>query len=372
MDSNRVKIPTTYLFMFIFCCLLLPLSIQASSRGIAVIGDLSHQSGKLGVYRALIIGINDYKDPKIPDLETAANDAHAMAELLKERYGFKVELLSNRLKRAVVSRQGQRITNGLGMEFVYIQPGTFIMGSPTNEPGRDSVEAQHRVTLTKGFYMQTTEVTQGQWKALMGSNPSRFKSCGDNCPVEKVSWKAVQKFIRKLNRREGGATYRLPTEAEWEYTARAGSDTAFANGVISELKCGYDSNLDAMGWYCGNAGVRYSGCYDASTWGGPKCVGTHRVAQKRPNAWGVYDMHGNVFEWCADRYGDYPAGSVTDPTGPSSGSSRVVRGGSWYYCARCCRSADRLGPEPGYRRSLLGFRLALSPGQGRNLVSHLE
>jgi len=260
-----------------------------------------------------------------------------------------------------VASQGQKITNSLGMEFVYIAPGTFIMGSPSNEPGRGLDENQHRVTLTKGFYMQTTEVTQGQWKAVMGNNPSYFKNCGDDYPVEQVSWYDVQDFIRKLNQRESRDRYRLPSEAEWEYAARAGSTTAFANGGISEEGCGFDSNLDTMGWYCGNSRVSYSFCFDASGWGGPKCAGTHSVAQKQPNAWGLYDMHGNVSEWVQDLHGDYPSGALTDPTGPSSGSGhRMVRGGSWGYNASYCRSAHRYWYRPDHRQpmgSCLGFRL---------------
>jgi len=252
--------------------------------------------------------------------------------------------LDIRLKRMVVSQPGKKIANSIGMEFVYIQPGTFMMGSPSSEQGRDNDEKQHRVNLTKGFYMQTTEVTQGQWKEVMGGNPSKFKNCGDDCPVEEVSWNDVQVFIRKLNQREGNDTYRLPTEAEWEYSARAGSDTAFANGGISGLKCGYDSNLDAMGWYCGNANKK-----------------THTVAQKQPNAWGLYDMHGNVWEWCQDWFGNYPSGSVTDPTGPSGGSNRVDRGGSWDDLARFCRSAFRGWLNPGGRHGGLGFRLLRNP-----------
>ena len=222
------------------------------------------------------------------------------------------------------------LTNSVGMTFKYIPPGTFTMGSPTNELGRYRDETQHQVTLTQGFYMQTTEITQGQWKTVMGTNPSYFTSCGINCPVEQVSWDDVQTFISKMNQR-GDGTYRLPTEAEWEYAARAGSTTAFANGDITELECGYDPNLAAMGWYCYNSGdVDFN-------------FATRPVAQKQHNAWGLYDMHGNVWEWCQDWYGDYPTGLAIDPTGPSSSyhSDLVVRGGGWSYEARNCRSAVR-------------------------------
>lgn len=245
-------------------------------------------------------------------------------------------------------------TNSIGMKFVYIQPGTFVMGSPSTEPDR-FLEKQHRVTLTKGYYMQTTEVTQAQWKQVMGSNPSIFK--GDMLPVEQVSWNDVQEFIRKLNQKEGFNKYRLPTEAQWEYACRAGSTSAFANGGISELKSGYDSNLDAMSWYLENSDVSYSGCFDASNWGGPKCAGTHSVAQKQPNTWGLYDMHGNVWEWCQDWYDKYPSSSVIDPTGLSSGSYRVIRGGSWSNNAPTCRSANRSNNTPDGKYGIIGFRL---------------
>jgi len=225
------------------------------------------------------------------------------------------------------------------------------MGSPTDEPGRDSDETQHQVTLTQAFYMQTTEVTQGEWEAVMGSNPSFFSSCGDDCPVEEVSWNDVQDFITEMNKR-GEDTYRLPTEAEWEYAARAGSTTAFYNGGITNTDCTpTDPNLDLIGWYCGNDDA------DGSST-------THPVAQKQPNAWGLYDTSGNVWEWCQDWYdSDYPAGSVTDPTGPDTGSARVGRGGGWDSGVGYCRSAFRSLNSPGGRGSGLGFRLALSPGQ---------
>ena len=220
-------------------------------------------------------------------------------------------------------------TNNLGMKFVYIKPGSFMMGSPSDEPGRDNDETQHRVTLTQGFYMQTTEVTQGQWKAVMGNNPSQFKNCGDDCPVETVSWNDCQKFIQKLNGMQNKHRYRLPTEAEWEYACRAGSTGPYAG------------DLNAMGWYRKNSEFR-----------------THGVAKKRPNAWGLYDMHGNVWEWAQDWKGDYPSGPVTDPEGPSGGARRVGRGGGWSDNAGSCRSASRDGSRPGRQGQLPG----LSPG----------
>ena len=216
-------------------------------------------------------------------------------------------------------------TNDFGMIFVLIKPGTFIMGSPEGELGRGSDEVQHSVTLTQAFYMQSTEVTQGQWKAVMGTNPSYYDRCGDDCPVEHVSWNKSQEFIEKLNLHENTNRYRLPTEAQWEYAARAGSTSALANGdlVKTGYSGGWDTNLVAMGWYCVNSN------------------GTNPVAQKNSNAWGLYDMHGNVFEWCQDFYGSYSMDSVSDPVGPSSGSTRVIRGGSWSVFAQECRSANR-------------------------------
>jgi len=230
--------------------------------------------------------------------------------------------------------------NSLNMKFVLIPPGTFRMGSPLSESGRVSNENQHLVTLSKGFYMQTTEVTQGQWKVVMGNNPSNFKNCGDDCPVETVSWDDAQDFIRKLNIMEDSDKYRLPTEAEWEYASRAGSKRRFCFGDDA-------GKLGQYAWYSSNSGNR-----------------THPVSEKHPNAWGLYHMHGNVWEWCQDWYGKiYPAGSITDPKGSSWGSDRVLRGGSWNDGARYCRSANRRRNLPGYRSNGLGFRLALSPGQ---------
>jgi formylglycine-generating enzyme required for sulfatase activity len=209
-----------------------------------------------------------------------------------------------------LSRTKHSFTNKWGMTFVRIPSGSFMMGSPKNEKFRDDDELQHKVTLTQDYFMQTTEVTRGQWKAIMGSKPSHFKDCGDNCPVESVSWNDVQAFIKKLNRLESGHTYRLPTEAEWEYAARAGTTTRFFWGDQAD---------------CSRAN------YGNSSWS-RECKSinpgkTKIVKSYSPNSWGLYDMHGNVREWCHDWYGKYPTVSVTNPTGPAAGSSRVIRGG---------------------------------------------
>ncbi len=232
-----------------------------------------------------------------------------------------------------VSTGNKIVVQSINYEMVYIPPGTFMMGSPSNDPKRDSDERQHRVTLSKGFYMGLTEVTQAQWLKVMGNNPSGFGNC-DDCPVEKVSWNDCHEFIRKLNRMEGTDKYRLPTEAEWEYACRAGSEGAYCFGNDTE-------SLSQYAWYIDNSGAK-----------------THPVAGKKPNAWGLYDMHGNVWEWCSDWYGDYPSETVTDPDGPSAGSSRLSRGGCWYFGTRLCRSALRGGFDPSLRDSYLGFRLS--------------
>jgi formylglycine-generating enzyme required for sulfatase activity len=240
-------------------------------------------------------------------------------------------------------------TNSIGMTFNAIPAGTFTMGSPLTELGRNSDETEHEVTLTQPFYMQTTEVTQAQWYEVMGNNPSFEEFVGWNCPVGMVSWIDIQGFIAALNFRESGVTdspYRLPTEAEWEYSCRAGTTTAFYTGEITQTDYyTIDPNLDEAGWYG----------YRAFTTG--EIWGPVTVAQKTPNAWGLYDMYGNATEWCSDWKGYYPTGSVTDPTGPSSGGYRVHRGGSWCYDARGCRSAVRHTNSPAYTGSDNGFRL---------------
>ena len=224
------------------------------------------------------------------------------------------------------------LRNSLGMVCMLMPAGTFVMGASDDVADLDE-QPVHQVTLTQPFYLGKYAVTQGQWEAVMGENPSAFQ--GDPYrPVEQVSWEDVQAFLARLHGREGGAPYRLPTEAEWEYACRAGSTTAYS--------CGDDPRvLGEYAWY-----------WDTSD------VELHAIGQLKSNAWGLHDMHGNVQEWVQDWYGAYPAKSVTDPLGPAMGSLRILRGGSWYDEAEFCRSAARYSASPSDRYPDVGFRLA--------------
>ncbi|MDP6527051.1 MAG: SUMF1/EgtB/PvdO family nonheme iron enzyme, partial [Kiritimatiellia bacterium] len=218
---------------------------------------------------------------------------------------------------------------GVDMELVWIEPGSFMMGSPSGEDGRDDDEKQHRVTLTKGFWMGKYEVTQAQWQQVMGSNPSHFKNAGQKAPVESVSWDDCQGFVRKLNGTGIEGTFSLPTEAQWEYACRAGTTTRFGFGEG-------DGDLWRYGNYCERS------CSEDYSWKDKSHTDGHDktapAGSFKPNEWGLYDMHGNVWEWCQDWHSSYPSSSVRDPTGSSSGSYRVLRGGSWFSLARYCRS----------------------------------
>ena len=250
--------------------------------------------------------------------------------------------------------KGKTITTPMGMKFVYISPGSFMMGSMPDVPGRDDDETQHKVTLTRGFYIQTTEVTQGQWKKIVTEgqwkkitemNPSYFWRCGDNCPVERVSWNEVQEFIRLLNKREGTDKYRLPTEAEWEYVCRTGiplppPDDGSKNSIRVNKE---DLNLDEIAWFCKNSDIK-----------------THPVAQKKPNLLGIYDMFGNVAEMCQDWYNVYPSEDVTDPL-PQFGTLRTIRGCGWSGCGRVCRIENRNRISPKRKKNTVGFRLVMTP-----------
>jgi len=246
-------------------------------------------------------------------------------------------------------KQLPRFTNSLGMEFVLIPAGTFMMGSPQSEKYRDKDEVLHEVNITKSFYMQTTEVTQGQWKAVMGNNPSSAGGCGLNCPVERVSWPDCMKFIKKLNKK-GKEKYRLPTEAEWEYACRAGTATAYNWG---------DSIDCSRAMFANNTFKGPENCVKFVT---SKKLSTDSPAPVKtypPNGWGLYDMHGNVWEWCSDWYGNYPGGPVSDPAGPSSGHMKVRRSGSFFKYGWYCRSANRNQGHPYSRFQTQGLRLVM-------------
>jgi len=235
-------------------------------------------------------------------------------------------------ERAGAARLPKQLTldmgDGVNMEFVLIQPGSFMMGDQDFGP-------VHKVTITKPFYLGKYEVTQAQWEKVMGNNPSRFK--GAKNPVEQVSWEDCQEFVKKLGELNKAArTFRLPTEAEWEYACRAGSNTRYCFGDS-------DSSLGDYGWYSHNS---------ANT--------THPVGQKKPNVWGLHDMHGNVWEWCQDWDDTYKTNDQKDPVGRATGSAHVMRGGSWYFYSNTPRSAFRNQLMPGKRDSELGLRVVMS------------
>ena len=281
-------------------------------------------------------------------------------DLAREAEGMLERLREAELK---VSAAGSSWKSPQGMEFAWVPAGRFVMGSPEGEAGRDGDEVQHEVRISEGFWMGRYEVTQGEWEEVMGTNPSMIKACGPRCPVEQVSWFDAEEFIRRLNRRESGSgyEYRLPTEAEWEYAARAGSAGATPEGELRILGKHNAPVLDGQAWYGGNAGVTYESGRDCSNFEETQYevgrCGTHPVGLKRGNAWGLYDMLGSVWEWTGDWYGDYPSGTVTDPRGPSTGSNRVARGGCWRTGARYGRSANRGNSSPGARGNDIGFRL---------------
>jgi formylglycine-generating enzyme required for sulfatase activity len=235
-----------------------------------------------------------------------------------------------------------RIQNSIGMDFVKIPAGNFIMGEATRAEcttcnARPDETPRHAVTISHSFYISTHEVTQKQYMDIMKDNPSRFK--GDNHPVDSVSWTAAKLFIQGLNELEKTQSYRLPTEAEWEYAARAGTREAFHFG---------DRNRDLLdyAWYVINSGSR-----------------THPVGLKKPNPWGLYDMYGNVFEWCEDWYakGYYALSPNKDPEGPANGANKVKRGGSKDRSARSCRSSARDSADPTTQSDNTGFRIIKMP-----------
>jgi formylglycine-generating enzyme required for sulfatase activity len=252
-----------------------------------------------------------------------------------------VALTSNVPIRARDKTPPKPFTNSIGMKFVWIPPGSFMMGSPKEEKERQPSpgETQHKVTLTKGFYMGVYTVTQEQWKEITGNNPNHFKG-EKNLPVDSVSWDDCQGFIKKL-REKDKKLYRLPTEAEWEFSCRAGTTTPFHFGeTISTDLANYNCEFVY--------GDGKKGTYRKKT---------TPVGSFPANAWGLHDMHGNVWQWCQDWSGVYPQKDVVDPQGPEKAELRVLRGGSWHSLPQNCRSACRLGSGPGNRINHLGFRL---------------
>jgi formylglycine-generating enzyme required for sulfatase activity len=228
-----------------------------------------------------------------------------------------------------------------GIRMVRIPAGEFTMGSPPSEASRRADETPHRAKFTRSFYLGATEVTQEQWQRVMGTSPSRFRDAGANAPVEQVSWNDIQEFIRRLNKGAAGP-YRLPTEAEWEYACRAGTSRAYSVGDRLDAA---DANHDARYPLPGQQPGEFRGK-------------TAPVASFPPNAWGLYDMHGNVWEWCADEYCPYASLDRLDPVGRCGSGLKVIRGGSWYFGAEAARSALRYTHAPQLRGFSIGFRLA--------------
>jgi len=272
-----------------------------------------------------------------------------------------VELAENGRQVVEIRLDPRLLTNSLGMEFVRLKAGTFTMGSPKDEEGYNEDELQHEVTLTKDFYLGKYLVTQEEYKTVTGKNPSYFSTAGDGkdrvqgldtsrFPVERVSWDEAVEFCERLSNlaqeKKAGRVYRLPTEAEWEYACRAGTKTPFWwGGSASSSQANFNGNYP----YGGAAKGQYQ-------------ERTTKVGSFEPNLWGLYDMHGNVWEWCGDWYDEnyYRQGDNKDPQGQKSGNGRVLRGGSWYGYGWYCRAADRSRDVPGVRSYNFGFRVALA------------
>ena len=313
-------------------------------------------------------------------------------------------LLSIAENRDIQDVQPGRVHKNGFVPMVEIPAGSFMMGSPESELDRYSNEVLHKVEISRRFLIGQYEVTQGQWKEIMGTNPSYFQNCGSDCPVESVSWYEAVIFCNRLSDKEGfekcyevedctgtlggGCSgsddwcvgdyecgevhfkgldckgYRLPTESEWEYAARAGSSTAIYTGELTIKGYKNGPELDNIAWYGGNSGVDYEGGWDCSDWSekarSSTHCGTHPVGKKKANLWNIYDVLGNVWEWTWDYHDSYPGDVTTDPVGPSTGFSRVCRGGGWGNGARNCRSANRDRIGPINRITAMGFRLSRS------------
>ena len=306
--------------------------------------------GKVGNTYAISLNLLDTQSGKI---ENGVSEACRLEDDLvgqfqkatRQLFGVVPQASTGESRKDERELTDQKFTNSIGMQFIRIGPGKFIMGSPKRESGRRGDEGpQHEVEITRPFYMSIYEVTQGQYLKIMRENPSFFKNCGSNCPVERMTWKDVQEFINRLNVKEKTDKYRLPTEAEWEYACRAGSKSAYNFGDDP-------GKLGDYAWYKDNA-------TGTSVLGGSP----HPVGLKKPNGWGLYDMLGNVSEWVEDWYGNYENKSVIDPVGPDFLTYKVYRGGSWWddgnWGLRCAsRGKDKFDNWD----QRVGFRLVRMP-----------
>jgi uncharacterized protein (TIGR02996 family) len=301
--------------------------------------------GDDAVYLILADWLEEHDDPRRAELlrlhrrllaSCCEPDEHPERDAQQARL---VQLLAEGVQPCV-PRRSVDLGGGVAMVFAWLPPGTFLMGSPVGEEERDESETQHRVTLSRGFYLGVSPVTQGQWQAVMGGNPSRVQ--GEDRPVENVSWDDCQAFCRRLSG-PGGQRYRLPSEAEWEYACRAGTTTPFHFGTtLSPELANYNSDIT---YYPVRRGVNRRQ--------------TTPVGSFAANAWGLFDLHGNVWEWCADWYGPYVNDDVKDPQNQGPGEIRVLRGGSWLNAVPRCRSACRAGQAPADRSGIIGCRVVL-------------
>lgn len=315
-------------YLVLFCLILLPMTMMAQldCGDIDMICNKAMELANSGQYSKALEGLRNAKN--LPELRNCSNIYKINNTMSK--------IQNMQTPSSSISIDGDVMTIRVGnvsFRMIRVDGGTFTMGA-TSEQGSDAEADEkpaHSVTLSS-YYIGETEVTQELWQEVMGNNPSSFK--GSRCPVEMVSWEDCQDFIRRLNQRTG-KNFRLPTEAEWEYAARGGKKSygsKYAGG----------SSIGDVAWYYDNSGKT-----------------THPVAQKRANELGLYDMSGNVREWCQDRKDTYPSSSQTNPTGPSLGSHHVIRGGSWYNIARYCRVSFRYSNSLSNRYDFLGLRLAL-------------
>lgn len=281
--------------------------------------DVDHVYMKPGIYDVSVSAVSVYGEPA----------QVRMRVVVESLYGKGPDASADDRLKAVGEETSVDLGGGVVLELVRIQPGTFVMGE---EDGGHDEKPMHSVTITKPFYLGKYEVTQAQWRSLMGDNPSVFK--GESNPVENVSWNDCREFLGRLNKKLGGPVFRMPTEAEWEYACRAGTTTLYSFGDST-------SDLPDYCWFVDNSQGT-----------------THPVGTRRPSPWGLYDMHGNVWEWCEDLKGEYAEGDAVDPLGVSTGSVRVRRGGSWTRYGEGCRAGYRSSDPPTFRHGSIGLRVA--------------